>query len=121
MPVRHGKKLRGEFEAAVTAQRPIRLVEGVDPGLVFKLRTSGGVKTEKLEEAELQWLGNTQDWTYFVLAEDGTAAFEAMVDAYTEGGEVRDEAKDRTFFEAIEGIEPYGREDRSGDGSSNST
>lgn len=117
VPGTHGKKLENELTAAVAAQRPVRTEEGVDPALVFKLRTNGGVSNEaKLEEAELQWLGNSEDWTYFVLAENGTSAFEEMLDAYIAGGEVRDDARDLTFFEGIAGIEPYGRDDRSGTG-----
>lgn len=117
VPGRHGKTLAAELGAAVAAQRPVRNLEGVDPAMVFKLRTKGGVSNEaKLEEADLQWLGNSEDWTYFVLAENGTAAFENMLDAYIAGGEVRGDAKDLSFFEGIDGIAPYGREDRSGAG-----
>lgn len=117
VPGTHGSKLKEELASAVEAQHPVRTQEGVDPALVFKLRTKGGFKSEsKLEEAKLQWLGNTADWTYFVLADEGTADLQRMLDAYTAGGEDRKKAKDLTFFEGIIEVLPYGREDREGSG-----
>ncbi len=117
MPGTHGSKLKDELAAAVAAQRAVRPSEGVDPTLVFKLRTNGGVSNEaKLEEAEFQWLGNNADWTYFVLAENGTEAFERMLDAYAAGGEVRKDAVDLSFFEGIVEVLPYGADDRRGEG-----
>lgn len=117
VPGAHGSKLKAELAAAVEAQAPVRTQEGIDPALVFKLRTKGGFRDEaKLVQAKLQWLGNTTDWTYFVLADEGTSALQAMLDAYTAGGDDRTQAKDVTFFEGLLEVQPYDRSDREGPG-----
>jgi hypothetical protein len=114
VPGPHGRKLKGELAAA--ASRPRRGTEGVDPAQVYKLRTVGGISEGTLASSELQWLGNTADWTYFVLAEEGPEEFERMLDSYTASGETRTGAKHLSFFEHIEEILPYGPEDRQGQG-----
>lgn len=116
VPGRHGGKLKGELTAATSAPRPVRTKDGVNPAQVFKIRTVGGVDDAKLESSGFQWLGNTRDWTYFVLAEDGPVEFERMLDSYTAAGDKRAGAPDLTFFEHIEQILPYGPEDRRGPG-----
>jgi hypothetical protein len=116
-PGSHGTKLRDELASAIEAQPPVRTQEGVDPSLVFKLRTRGGFRDEaKLTQAKLQWLGNTADWTYFVMADDGTEALQRMLNAYVAGGDDRSKAKDVTFFEGLVEILPYDRSDREGPG-----
>jgi len=114
-PGSHGRKLKGELAAA--ASRPRRRADGVeDPAQVFKLRTVGGISESTLSSGELQWLGNTADWTYFVLAEEGPEEFERMLDSYTAAGKQRKGAPHLSFFEHIEQILPYGPEDRQGPG-----
>lgn len=88
----------------------------MDPAQVFKLRTVGGISETTLASSELQWLGNTADWTYFVLAEEGPEEFERMLDSYTAAGERREGAPHLGFFEHIDQILPYGPEDRRGPG-----
>src|ERR1700749_2435849 len=100
-PGTHGRKLKEDIAAATTANAPVRIKEGVNPAQVFKIRTAGGVDDGKLESSEFQWLGNTSDWTYFVLSREGPAEFERMLDAYTAAGTRRDGAPDLTFFEHI--------------------
>ncbi|HVC06994.1 MAG TPA: S8 family peptidase [Solirubrobacterales bacterium] len=116
VPGRHGRKLKEDLAAAAAAATPVRIKDGVNPAQVFKIRTAGGVDDAKLESSEFQWLGNTPDWTYFVLSREGPAEFERMLDAYTAAGEERDGAPDLTFFEHIVEILPYGLEDRRGPG-----
>lgn len=116
-PGAHGQKLQRELAQAVEAQPPVRTQEGVDPALVFKIRThSGGVNEDKLQESGFEWLGNTKDWTYFVLADEGPGAFKQKLDAYTAAGDTRKGAPDLTFFEGIIELLPYSREDRQGPG-----
>ncbi len=113
----HGGKLQQELAQAVEAQRPVRTKDGVDPALVFKVRThSGGVDEEKLKESGFDWLGNTKDWTYFLLAGDGPGPFKEKLDAYAAAGTKRKGAPNLTFFEGIIEILPYSREDRQGPG-----
>lgn len=116
VPGRHGRKLKEDLAVATVASIPVRTREGVNPAQVFKIRTAGGVDDAKLESSEFQWLGNTPDWTYFVLSREGPAEFERMLDAYTAAGDRREGAPDLTFFEHIVEILPYGPEDRRGPG-----
>jgi hypothetical protein len=55
-------------------------------------------------------LGETVDYTYFVLADDQGSAFSAAIERYTRTGDMR------SFFNMIEDIEPYGPDDRRGPG-----
>jgi Subtilase family len=116
-PGAHGGKLTQELDAAVAAQRPARTIEGVDPACVFKLRATGELKETALTTNELQFLGDTVEWTYFVLApgEDPTE-LRARLGSYTAAGEDRNKAKGRGLFERIEELLPYDREDRRGRG-----
>jgi hypothetical protein len=116
VPGRHGRKLKEDLAAATAANVPVRTKEGVNPAQVFKIRTAGGIDDAKLESSEFQWLGNTVDWTYFVLSREGPVEFERMLDAYTAAGDVRDGAPDLTFFEHIVEVLRYGPEDRRGPG-----
>lgn len=65
----------------------------------------------------MQFLGDTVEWTYFVLApgEDPTE-LRARLGSYTAAGEDRNKAKGRGLFERIEELLPYDREDRRGRG-----
>lgn len=113
-PRRHGADLERQLQRAIAVGREIRVVEGVDPGLVFKVRATGRIEDRDWERRELMLLGDTADWTYFVLSVDDVPAdllrklrrYEAGPDE--EGGA----AVGRTFFNALEDIRPYGRDDR---------
>jgi Subtilase family len=116
-PGAHGRKLTEELNAAISAQRPVRTIEGVDPSCVFKLRATGELKDSALNSNELQFLGDTSDWTYFVLvAGEDPVKLRASLQSYAAAGEDRSNALGRSFFEAIEELLPYDREDRRGPG-----
>lgn len=106
-PGRHGRKLAAELETAAQVQRPARIIEGVDPALVFKVRANTRIDDAALRNRGLSFLGDTKDWTYFVLLAGGDpAALRAELARYAQSSQLR------TFFEAVEEVLPYGREDR---------
>lgn len=87
------------------------IVDGVDPRRVFKIKA-----TTRLNVAPrgLELLGDTADWTYFVLPADADATrFTHDLEQYTsgEGPKVLQE-----FFGDITEIESYGPADRRGPG-----
>jgi hypothetical protein len=114
-PGRHAKKLDADLSKAIEAMRPARTIEGVDPAWVFKIRAVGPLADSALRGSELQWLGDTKDWTYFVLApgEDPTE-LRRNLESYGAVGDRLDEAPGRSFFDSIEEFLPYDREDRRG-------
>ncbi len=92
--------------------RPRVLVEGVDPRTVFKVRAATRLN---VEPRGLILLGDTADWTYFVVPLDEAASkLSQELAQYAVGGgpKVLEE-----FFGGITGIEPYGPSDRRGPGS----
>lgn len=113
-PRRHGRRLQREIEEAVAEARPITVIEGVDPGLVFKVRASGRITDETWEHRRIALLGDTEDWTYFVLSEDAVPGqLLAELRRYSAGpDEMGARAPLKTFFNAVEDIQPYGPEDR---------
>lgn len=115
-PRRHGEQLRRQLEQAIAVAREIRVVEGVDPGLVFKVRATGRLEDNDWRNRGLTLLGETEDWTYFVLStEDIPTRLDEKLGQYSLGpDEMGGSAPDKTFLNALEHIEPYGREDRRG-------
>ncbi len=95
---------------AATIQAPRRLDSGVDPSLVFKIRAESRPAEGALEGRGLNVLGESVDYTYFVLAEDGGAAFASAIEHY------RRTASLRSLMDVISDIEPYDSADRSGPG-----
>ncbi len=89
------------------------VIEGVDPGLVFKVRASGRITDETWSHRGVALLGDTDDWTYFVLSEDEVPErLVAELRRYTAGREeMGGRAPLRTFFSAVEDIQPYGPDD----------
>lgn len=104
----HGMRLRQQLEHIVAAPR--RLNVGVDPDLVFKLAATARPAEGTLEGRGLQVLGETREFTYFVLASDDAAALDSMLGAYTANG------TQRSLVNLIDDFEPYGPEDRRGTG-----
>ena len=97
--------------------RPARTIEGVDPGYVFKIRAAGPLDESALRGSGLQFLGDTKEWTYFVLAPgDDPRDLRGKLDDYGAAGDLADAAPNRTFFDSINEFVPYGREDRRGHG-----
>ena len=105
---RHGAELQRQLRAIVAAPR--RLDKGVDPHLVFKVRSTGRPQGTGLESRNLQVLGETRDYTYFVLAEDDAAALSGTLAGYAATGAMR------SLVDMLEAIEPYGPQDRRGPG-----
>lgn len=103
----HGTHLRQQLE---TARAPIQLNAGVDPDLVFKIKAQARPEDSSFEGRGLQILGETVDYTYFVLADDHGAALDEAIQRYIQNGNLR------SFFNQIDDIEPYGPEDRTGPG-----
>lgn len=104
----HGGRLKEQL--AETASIPRRVDEGVDPALVFKIRAGSRPVDAAFTGRGLEVLGESADYTYFVLADDGGASLSAAIDEYAQTGNLR------SFFNLVEGIEPYGPEDRRGPG-----
>ncbi|WP_300646066.1 S8 family peptidase [Nocardioides sp.] len=104
----HGSHLRDQL--AVTVRAPRRLDQGVDPALVFKIKARSRPEDSAFEGRGLQVLGETVDYTYFVLAEDQGTQLDAAIQRYVRTGELR------SFFNLIDDFEPYGPEDRMGPG-----
>lgn len=115
-PRSHGRRLGQQLERAIAVAREIRVVEGVDPGLVFKVQASGRLGDEDWDRKGLVLLGDTGDWTYFVLSRaDVPDELRVQLDRYAEGPDQEGGAAvGRSFFNALEEIQPYGRDDRRG-------
>lgn len=103
----HGAHLRQQLEAA---RAPRQLNAGVDPDLVFRIRAASRPEDSAFEGRGLQVLGETVDYTYFVLSSDHGASLEQAIQQYARTGELR------SFFNQIDEIEPYGPADRTGTG-----
>lgn len=103
----HGSHLRRQLE---TARAPRQLNAGVDPDLVFKIRAGSRPEDTAFEGRGLQILGETTDYTYFVLSSDHGASLANAIQRYVGTGELR------SFFNQIDNIEPYGPADRTGAG-----
>lgn len=111
-PRRHGGKLRGDLASArAVSATPRVVVEGVDPRLVFKIHATTRLA---LDPRGLTFLGDTTDWTYFVVPSDEEAS--QLVDelAAYESGDARPVLA--AFFGSIVDIEAYGPDDRRGPG-----
>ncbi len=113
-PRRHAARLTREVTEAVAVGTRIRVVEGVDPGLVFKLRATQRITDESLGSRGLTFLGETADYTYFVFSDVDVPR--RLLDQLATYGEAPDEdgalGTGRSFFNTVEHIEPYGPEDR---------
>jgi hypothetical protein len=89
---------------------PLRLDNGVDPDLVFKIRATARPVDSAFEGRGLQILGETADYTYFVLSgDDGNELDDALGRYITTGDQ-------RSFFDLVNEIEPYDSDDRRGSG-----
>jgi len=103
----HGRQLRTELNEVIA--RP-RSVEGIDPNRVFKMRAVSRPQDSAFEGRRLEVLGETGDYTYFVLSDDEGGALDDALIHYTASGQ------NRSFFDVINAIEPYDAEDRRGPG-----
>lgn len=114
-PASHGGKLRGDLDGIAAARLAASrvVIEGVDPRLVFKVRATTRLD---VNPRGLTFLGDTVEWTYFVVPHDGdTDASKFLADlARYESGEGPRVLEG--FFGSIDAIEPYSAEDRRGPG-----
>jgi hypothetical protein len=104
----HGRHLRQQLQSIV--QAPSRLDQGVDPALVFKIRAASRPTDTAFDGRGLQLLGETVDYTYFVLADGGATTLASAIGGYRTTGNLS------SFFDLINDIELYGSEDRRGPG-----
>lgn len=107
----HGSLLRSQL--SLIAKGPRRIDIGVDPDLVFKIRAASRPADSAFEGRGLEILGETVGFTYFVLSEDEGRALSTAIERYASAGD------QRSFFDAVDGIEPYGPDDRQGPGLEN--
>lgn len=116
-PHRHGQRLRERVQEATVAAPRVPL-EGVDPGLVFKIKARGRIEPTALETRDLSLLGETREWTYFVFSEqDAPQRFMTALSRYAAApDEEGASAPLSSLFGMIEDLEPYGPEDRRGPG-----
>ncbi|MBO9534352.1 MAG: S8 family peptidase [Solirubrobacteraceae bacterium] len=113
MPGQHGQRLRKELDQAIQSTRPARKVDGVDPAYVFKIRSVGKLEESALRTSGLQLLGDTTDWSYFVLAPgDDASTLRGTLGSYEAAGADAAGAPNKTFFDSIKDFIPYGRDDR---------
>lgn len=117
-PHRHGRRLADEVADAVAVATHIRVVEGVDPGLVFKVRATQRIGDDTFGSRGLTFLGETAEYTYFVFSDDDVPRrlleqLATYADAPDEEGAL---GEGRSFFNLIDAFEPYGPEDRRGPG-----
>lgn len=103
----HGTRLQQQLG---TARALIQLNAGVDPDLVFKIKAKARPEDSSFEGRDLQILGETVDYTYFVLAGDRGDALDKAIQKYIQDGSLK------SFFNQIDDIEPYGPADRTGPG-----
>lgn len=104
----HGTHLKEQL--ATVVQKPRRLDAGVDPKLVFKISAQSRPTEETFLNRGLKVLGETVDYTYFVLTDDQGSSLAADLDKYAKTGSLK------SFFDLVKDIEPYGPEDRMGPG-----
>lgn len=111
-PDKHAGKLRGDLATALASFTPSRIVvEGVDPRAVFKIQAKTRLKLAR--PRGLLFLGDTTDWTYFVVPSDPEAAqLRKELDAYAAG---TGPPVLTDFFGNLESISAYGPEDRRDD------
>lgn len=114
-PRQHGRNLQGGLDAAVAVPRPS--VEGVDPDLVFKLAATTRISDETLAARELTLLGESEDYTYFVLSSDEAVRLRQALAQYASGPDEEGAAAPlSSLFGNLDAILPYQRDDRIGPG-----
>lgn len=104
----HGRNLQDQLTES--NRSPRRLDRGVDPNMVYKVRASSRPPDSSFEGRGLQILGESVDYTYFVLTADEGSELSHAIEQYINTGRLT------SFFGLIDGIEPYGPGDRKGPG-----
>ena len=110
---RHAQDLTHGLEAVPV--RPAE-VDAIDPDLVFKFSAASRLPESVLETQGIEVLGEDEEWTYFVLLDDeARQRFIAALAAFgdPEQGRVPGmTARLAAAIQTIDGIEPYGPQDR---------
>ncbi len=103
-----------EFASSIQRAREIEILEGVDPALVFRVRTSGRVSVDEWQRRGLELLAEGEEWDYVVLSsgEAAPTASNELARYAQSADEVGASAPLSSFFGTLEAIEPYGPEDR---------
>lgn len=114
-PRRHGGRLREQLQAASQARR---IPVGIDPDFVFKIRSaSGRLNDTALLPRGLTPLGESAEYVYFVMAHDEGQSLAEAIEEYSDGpDQLGARGTLYTLFDRVEGIEPYGPDDRRGQG-----
>jgi subtilisin family serine protease len=113
-PRQHGEGLATELAVSVKRAQSIKIIEGVDPALVFRIRVTGRLSAEDWRRRGLELLAEGEDWDYVVLsAGSDSPAVTRELAAYARApDEEGAKAPLSSFFGELEAIEPYGPEDR---------
>ena len=110
----HGTRLLRQLED-VRSLPPARVVDGVDPRHVFKIRTDSPLLDQQFRARQLEPLGETSGWTYVVLPLDDGDDLASVLNAYTHAAQTDSEDTAvplRSLIDRIEDIARYGRTDR---------
>lgn len=116
-PRQHASDLTHEVqEVAAVPRRDV--VEGIDPRHVFKVRATSRMPDSTWEPRGLQFLGEAEGWTYFVISESGELdRLLASLARYSQGPDEEVTSSPLlSVFGNIDRLEPYGPEDRRGRG-----
>ena len=114
-PRRHGSALRDQLAAVLP---PRQIDDGIDPDQVFKLRSAAGrLSEDALRARGISALAETADYTYFVLSRDHGERLSSALARYAAGADTEGaSAPLSSLFNRLEAIEPYGPDDRLGQG-----
>jgi hypothetical protein len=112
----HSAKLRGELDAAVTAQQRRRQPEFVDPSLILRVQMTDALLEEQWEQLGLTVLSSDADRTLVLFASsDDMHAFRGRLDAYQGGAPPGQKAAPyNAFIGNIEAIGAMEARDRIG-------
>lgn len=109
----HAQDLTDGLEAIPV--RPTEL-DSIDPELTFKFSAASRLRESALEGQGIEVLGEDEDWTYFVLLDEtARQGFLSALSSFglAEQGPVQDmTASLAQVIQTIDGIEPYGPDDR---------
>jgi hypothetical protein len=107
--------LQAGLSAALAVPRPS--VDGVDPDTVFKIAATTRITDESLAARELTLLGESENYTYFVLTSDEASRLRGALARYAAAPDADGAAAPlSSLFGGVEAILPYDRDDRLGQG-----
>lgn len=114
-PRRHGQALQAGLNAVVLV--PAAPIDGVDPDLVFKLSATTRIEDDTLAARQLTLLGESADYTYFVLSSDQASELRRALARYAASPDQEGaKAPLSSLFGNLDAILPYEAIDRTGQG-----